>query len=123
VRDDLNGVSKIIRVDRVTGRPLFHLVQRAAAVLEDLVIDDVDLTGRRQGRNQAGNTVHDQARLALAFTEGLLRDLALCDVLNRADEQRSARDELDRVGNGVDVLHVSARGDDTESKIEIFAGE
>jgi hypothetical protein len=81
VRDDLNGVSKIIRVDRVTGRPLFHLVQRAAAVLEDLVVDDVDLTGGRQGRDQAGDTVHDQARLTLAFEQGLFCSFSFRNLL------------------------------------------
>ena len=54
----------------VAGPPLFQLFQRPAAVFEDLVIDVFDLTGRGQGCDQAGNTVHDQARLALAFEEG-----------------------------------------------------
>ena len=51
----------------VVRAPLFQLFQRLAAVLDDLSVDGFDLAGRRQDGDQAGNGVHDQARLALAF--------------------------------------------------------
>ena len=47
----------------VAGTPLFQLVERAAEVVEYLLIDEFDLAPRRHERNQAGDRVHDQAKL------------------------------------------------------------
>src|SRR6266436_3647881 len=78
---ELNDARKILWMNGVAGPPLFQLFQRPAAVFEDLVIDAFDLTGRGQGCDQAGNTVHDQARLALAFEEGRFRALSFRNLL------------------------------------------
>src|SRR5712691_9787847 len=70
--DDLNDARKILWMHGVADPPLLQLFHRPAAIFEDWVIDAFDLTSRGQGCDQAGNTVHDQARLALAFEEGRL---------------------------------------------------
>ena len=62
------------------------LVQVLTAVLEDLLVDEFNLTGRRQAGDHAGNGLHDQARLALAFAQRQLRPLALGQV----DHERHA---------------------------------
>src|SRR6266566_6190067 len=87
-RDDLNDASKILRMHRVAGPPLLQFLHRPAAVLENLLVDGFDLTGGGQGCDQAGNSVHDQAPLALAVAQGRLDELVLCDVLTGAVDKR-----------------------------------
>src|SRR5262245_41931940 len=77
-------------MNQVAGRPLFQLFQRPATVLEDLVIDDFDLTGRCEGCDKARNAVHDQPRLALAFAQSLLAAFQVVDV----DEQVIPADDV-----------------------------
>ena len=71
--DDVDGVSQIFGMNGAVRRPLSHFPQRATAVLEHLIVDQFDFTGRREGCDQAGNAVHDQARLALDSWPGFLR--------------------------------------------------
>ena len=49
-------------------------------VLEDLAVDELDLAGGGQQCNQPWNAVHEEARRALAFAQGVLRPLSLVDV-------------------------------------------
>ena len=53
--------------------------------------------------------------------QGLLGDDPLGHVLDGTDEQRTAGDALDQVTDGMDVLHVPARGDDAEDLVEVHA--
>ena len=46
-------------------------------------VDDVDLAGRRQDRDQTWNGVYDQARLAFVFAKGFLRPFAFGHVERR----------------------------------------
>ena len=71
--DDVDGVSQIFGMNGAVRRPLSHLLQRATAVLEHLIVDHLDLAGRCEACDQTGNAVHDQARLALDPWPGLLR--------------------------------------------------
>ena len=64
----------------VAGRPALLLLLRRAEVLEDLVVDGFDLTAGRKDRDQAGNAVHDQARIAFAYAQRFLGALPLFDV-------------------------------------------
>ena len=66
--------------------PVFQLLKLPSGVFDDLAIDELDLTACRQERDQAWNTVHEQARIALAFAQcfigygelaGALRDTFL----------------------------------------------
>jgi hypothetical protein len=77
-------------MNRPVGAPVLHRLQGLAAVLDELVVDDVDLAARCQNGDQAWNGVHDQARLALTFAEGLLGALALVDI----DEQVVPADDM-----------------------------
>ena len=52
----------------------------------------------------------------------LLRDHALCHVLNGADEHRSTRDLLDDMGDAAHMLHGAAGGHDAEGKIDVDPG-
>ena len=70
--DDLDRQRKILRMNRIAGSPLLQLFERAAAVLEDLVVDGFNLTGRCQGCDQAWNAIRDEARFALAFVQRCL---------------------------------------------------
>ena len=54
-------------MNRPIGPPLLHCLQILAAVVDNLVVDDLDLAGCRQGGHQTRNRVHDQSRLALAL--------------------------------------------------------
>jgi hypothetical protein len=67
-------------VNRPVGAPLLHRLERLATVLHELRVDGFDLTDGRQGCDQPWNAVDDQARLPLAFTQGLFGALALIDV-------------------------------------------
>jgi hypothetical protein len=71
--DDVDGVTQIFGMNGAVRRPPSHLPQRATAVLEHLIVDQFDLTGRREGCDQAWNAVHGQARLVLYSGLGLLR--------------------------------------------------
>ena len=65
---------------RAAGSPALELLQCPAEVLEDLAVDEFDLTARRKDRDQPWNAVHDQARLAFAFAQRVLGELPLVDV-------------------------------------------
>src|SRR5262252_3363161 len=69
--------------------PALQLFQRLTEVLEHLTVDVLDLAVGRKRSHQAGNAVHDQARLALAFVASGLGALALVDV---DVQKRPARD-------------------------------
>src|SRR5262249_49825898 len=77
----LDDARQILRMDRSVRTPFPHLLQRLAAVIDELLVDDGDLTRRRQGRDQTWNGVHDQARLAFAFAHGYFRSSPLHDLL------------------------------------------
>ena len=97
----LTDMREIVWMNRPVRAPLPHRLQRLPAVLDKLVIDDVDLARRRQDGDQAGNRVHDQARLALAFLSHLLRPLTLRQIDDEGDalvrssiEERAAGEDL-----------------------------
>ena len=46
MREDLDDARKILRMNRAVGPPVLQLLQRLAEVLEDLAVDEFDLTGR-----------------------------------------------------------------------------
>src|SRR5688572_9692427 len=52
-----------------SGSPVLELLQRLAEVLADRTVDEFELTARRKGGDQSWNAVHDQARLAVAFSQ------------------------------------------------------
>src|SRR5262245_53236348 len=60
--------------------PAFQLLQRLSEVLEGRAVDELDLDAGRERRNEPWNAVDDQARLALAFAQRVLRPLPLVDV-------------------------------------------
>ena len=53
--DDLSDATEILWMNGVAGPPPFQLLQRPAAVFDDLVIDAFDLTSRCQGSPRAGS--------------------------------------------------------------------
>src|SRR5918996_6218992 len=76
----LDGAWKILRMRGISGFPALQLLERLAVVLKDLPVDKFDLPGGREGRDQPGNAVHDQARLTFAFAQRVLGALPLVDV-------------------------------------------
>src|SRR5215471_4010993 len=70
-------MGKIVRVYRSVCTPIPQLLQRLSAILKDLAIDGFDLTVRRQGPNETGDSVNCRAQTSLAFTLRLLRTFAL----------------------------------------------
>ena len=68
-------------MNRVTGPPLLQFLQCPAAVFEELFVDGFDVTDRRQGCDQAGNTIYNQAHVALAFAHGFFCPSALRNLL------------------------------------------
>src|SRR5687768_13368381 len=78
--EELDDAWKILRMCRPTGPPALELLQRTAEVLEDLAVDEFDVTGGRKGRDQPWNAVDDQARLAFAFAQRVLGALPLVNV-------------------------------------------
>ena len=79
--EELDDAWKILRMCRAAGPPVLELLQRHAEVLEDLAVDEFDLTVGRKGRDQPWNAVDDQARLALAFAQCVLRPPAFRNLL------------------------------------------
>ena len=67
VPEDLTDALMIVAMDRVIRPPLLQLLQRPAAIGDELIVDELDLTVRRHARDQTGNALHDQARMALAL--------------------------------------------------------
>ena len=65
---------------RAVGPPVLELLQRLAKELQDLAVDEFDLTIGRKDYDQPWNAVDDQTRLALAFAERLLGALEIVDV-------------------------------------------
>ena len=53
---------KVFRVHGAVRAPSLQLLQRLSGVFEDVVIDELDLTARRQERDKARDAVDDQAR-------------------------------------------------------------
>src|SRR5262249_36340610 len=76
----LRDARQIRGMNRSVRAPLPHGLQRLAAVPEEFVVNEFELAGGSQGGNEAWNRVHDEARLALALSHGLLRPLALGQV-------------------------------------------
>ena len=67
--EGLDDVRKVHGVNGVVRAPLFQFLQRSSRVFEDLTIGELDLTARRQERDQAWNAVYEQAGIALAFAQ------------------------------------------------------
>jgi len=78
--EELDDTWKIVRMCRAAGPPALELVQRLAEVLQNLAVNEFDLTAGRKGRDQPWNAVHDQARLTFAFAQRLLGALPLVDI-------------------------------------------
>ena len=94
---DLDHARQVLGMNRPIGAPLLHRLQWLAAVLDELVVDDVDLAARRQDGDQAWNGVHDQPRLAFAFAQGFfcpttLRNLLFQQLVRRGEFTRSPSD-------------------------------
>src|SRR5262249_8529006 len=87
-REDLEDARQILWMNGSVRAPLPHGVLRLAAVGDELVVDQVDFARRSQDGDQARKGVHDQARLALAFAESLLRPLALDELTDLAAQGR-----------------------------------
>src|SRR5262245_43527241 len=70
-------------MQRVVGGPMSQFLEWPAAVFDDAVVHRLQLSGRSEDRDKAWDTVHDQARLALAFAQRLLGALQVVDVDDR----------------------------------------
>jgi len=57
-------------VNRVPRAPLFQFLESPSRVFEDPTIDEQDVTVGSQERDQAGDAVHDQSRIARDFVAG-----------------------------------------------------
>src|SRR5262245_3889286 len=68
-------------------RPILYVLQPLAEVLQKLPIRDFDFPSRRHPHNKTGNTVYDQARIALARPQRFLRPLAFRNVLGERHEE------------------------------------
>src|SRR5262245_56262036 len=77
--EEFDDVRQVVNMNRSVRAPLLHRLYSLTTVLDELVVDDVDLAGRSQDGDQAGNRVHDQARLALAFLKVVGELLQLID--------------------------------------------
>src|SRR5204863_5368385 len=67
--EQLDDTWKIVRMCGAAGPPALELVERLAKVLENLAVDEFDLTAGRKGRDEPWNAVHDQAQLTFAFAQ------------------------------------------------------
>ena len=89
-------IREVSRMDGIDGAPLLQFFERPAEVLEDLAVDMLDLARRRHDRDQGGNGLHDQARVALAVLKILMliaRSIAmLATLVKRAMRSLSATD-------------------------------
>src|SRR5882672_2260998 len=95
--DHQDRAREILGVDHVARAPLLEFLQRPTAVLDDLGVDRLDLTGRRENRHQTWNAIDDQPRTMLAFAEGFFCPPALGNLLGqlligRGKLARSLRD-------------------------------
>ena len=70
---EVDDMRQIVDMNGPVRAPLFHVVQSLTAVLDQLLVDEFNLTGRCQAGDHAGNGLHDQARLALAFLKILVK--------------------------------------------------
>jgi hypothetical protein len=59
--EGLDDVRKILGVNSAVRPPVFQLLEGPSGVFENLAIGEFDLTVRGQERDQAWNTVHQQA--------------------------------------------------------------
>src|SRR5262245_14327173 len=64
--------------------PLLHRLEALTAVLDELIVDDIDVASRRQRRNQTRNGVDNQARFAPAFEKRLLGAALIVDIDDQA---------------------------------------
>ena len=78
--EEFDDAWKVLRMCHAAAPPALELFQRLAEVLEDLSVDEFDLTVGREGRNEPGNAVHDQTRLTFAFAQRILGALPLVDI-------------------------------------------
>src|SRR4030095_13052958 len=83
-REHLNGMRKVVGVNCVVRAPLFKLLEGPTRVVDDLAIDELEVTVLIQQRDWTWNTVHDEPRLAFACAHRLLRPLALAPLRDRA---------------------------------------
>src|SRR4029077_3507471 len=60
---------EVVRMHRVAGLPLLQLVECLSEVLEHLLVDEVDVASRRQGRHQTCDAVNDQAEPLFALAQ------------------------------------------------------
>src|SRR5215469_1147244 len=70
-------MGKVIRMYYSVCDPVLQLFQWLATILEDLAIDGLDLTVRRQDPDETRYPVNRRAQISLAFTQGFFGTLAL----------------------------------------------
>src|SRR5262249_26058294 len=66
VASNFDCARKIFGVNDAARRPILYVLQPLAEILQNLPIGDFDFPSRRHPHNKTGNTVYDQARIALA---------------------------------------------------------
>src|SRR6185436_4274790 len=105
--EDRDDARKILGMCGVARLPFPQLVQRAAEVLVNLAVDELDLSGRREGRDQPWNAVHDQPRLAFALAQRVLGSLSIVDV---GQQHAPANDLTARIAKRKAVIQKPAIG-------------
>src|ERR1700737_3139816 len=69
--------SEIIRMNSI---PTFQFLKSPAQILEELTVDEFDLTHRCHGTNEAGNAVDDQTQTLFTRTQSFLSALPVVDI-------------------------------------------
>src|SRR5262249_29452567 len=80
VAENFDGVSKIVRVNKVVHPPLAYLFRRPAEILQNCSIEDSGSAIRRKLGKEARHVVQQRARIKFSCPQGLLRSLAILNV-------------------------------------------
>src|SRR5262249_32571164 len=67
--EELGDMREIVDVNGPVRAPMLHLRKALTAILDDLLVDELDLAGARQTGDQAGNGLDDELRSPFALRE------------------------------------------------------
>jgi hypothetical protein len=80
VAGDFNRARKIFRVNDAARRPVPYLLQLFAKICQKLPIREFDFASRRHPNDETGDTVHNQAQIALVYPHSLFSLFAILNI-------------------------------------------